>query len=114
MKSNYFVDRDTLDFLKDLYRRERADHPDCQIGFGWGGDSTGKTGVNCGLYHDTSQSMPPIYYYEDVPLHFAFPEQIPEELKSGVLCFRDNGFKILPVEDFERAELVEGILKDTG
>ena len=111
MKSEYVIEKATLEFLRKLYRQQRARHPECQIGFGWGGDSTGWTGVNCALYYDTSEPMPPIYFYEDVPLHFAFPENAPEELKSGVLCFRSNRFKILPVENFDPTDLVEGSLK---
>ena len=113
MKSEYLIDKATLKFLRELYEQERASHPDCQLGFGWGGDSTGWTGVNCGVYYDTSEPMPPIYCYEDVSLHFAFPYNMPEELKSGVVCFRDKRFKILPVEDFDSTDLVEGILKES-
>ncbi len=113
MKSGYLIYRDTLEFVRDLYRRTRPEHPDCQIGFGWGGDSTGRVGVNCGFYDDRSRYMPPIYYFEEVPIHFAFPDNIPEIPKSGVLCFRDHQFRILPAEDFDESELVEGVLEDT-
>ena len=110
MKSEYCIARDTLAFLRELYRHSREEHPECQIGFGWGGDSTGRKGVNCGLYHDTNQPMPPIYSFDDMTVHFAFPSNIPETLKSGVVCFRNNEFVILPVSDFARDDLVEGVL----
>ncbi|MDJ0946505.1 MAG: hypothetical protein QNJ30_23895 [Kiloniellales bacterium] len=111
MKSDYLIDRETLALLRELYRQSREEHPACEIGFGWGSDSTGRMGVNCGLYYDRSQPMPPIYLYEDVSIHIAFPENTPQELKAGVICFRGNHFEILPVEDFAREQLVEGILE---
>ena len=111
VNADYLIDRETLAFLRELYRQSREEHPACEIGFGWGGDSTGWTGVNCGLYHDRTQPMPPIYLYEDVSIHFAFPENMPQELKAGVICFRGNHFEILPVEDFARDQLVVGVLE---
>ncbi len=111
LKSDYFIDRETLAFLRELYRQSRKEHPACEIGFGRGSDSTGRMRVNSGLYHDSSHPMPPIYLYEDVSIHIAFPENMPQELKLGVICFRGNHFEILPVEDFARDQLVEGILE---
>ena len=62
-------------------------------------------------YYDTSEAMPPIYAFEGVELHFAFPDNIPEDQKSGVLCFRANQFRIRRVADFNSNNLVEGTLK---
>lgn len=111
MKSAYLIDKDTLAFLRDLYRQERVEHPECELGFGWGGDSSGWVGVSLGLYHDRSQRMPPIYLYEDVSIHFLFPDSIPGALKSGVICFRESRFAILPADEFDPEDLVEGFLE---
>lgn len=113
-KSKYFIDHGTLEFVRNLYKQQRVDYPDCQIGFGWGSDSTGQRGVNCGIYEETPEPMPPIYHYEDVTIHFLFPDNMPEEFKAGVLCLRDKEFRIIPVEDFRPDELIEGIQKGTG
>ena len=108
MRSSYFIDKVAMGILRETYRDERASYPDCKITFGWGGDATGRRGVVCGMYDDSSQPMPPIFYYQEVPVCFLFPHNIPEEIKSGVLCFRDNEFKILPAENFDLVDLIEG------
>ena len=113
MRSSYLIDKVALSVLRGLYREQCASYPDCKITFGWGGDSTGRRGIVCGMYHDSSQSMPPIFYYQDVPVCFVFAHNIPEEIKSGVLCFRDNEFKILPIEDFPLTDLIEGNSRDS-
>ncbi len=111
VNADYFIERETLDFLEDLTRQSREEHPECVIGFGWGGDSSGWTGVNCGLYHERVEAMPAVYSYEGTSIYLAFHDVIPEEQKSGVICFRGNHFEILPVEDFARDQLVVGILE---
>lgn len=111
VKPKYYIERETLDFVRNLYRQQHAEHPDCQIGFGWGGDSTGRRGVICGIYEDTSEPMPPMYLYEDVSIYFAFPDNIPEEFKTGVLFLHDKEFRIRPVADFQQDELIEGAQK---
>lgn len=114
MKSDYLVDRATWHIIRGLYIQEIPDHPNCRISFGWGGDSTGRIGVNCGFYHDTRQSLPPTYLFDNIPICLAFPDKIPNEYKSGVLGFCDNEFKILPIENFKPEDLITGTLDVAG
>ena len=51
--------------------------------------------------------------YENVPLHFAFPTNVPKKLKAGTLCVGDRRFTIRPIEEFDPADLASGTLVDS-
>jgi len=110
--TSYLIDKATLYYLRVLCARDEEQNGHRIISIGWGDfvypPGELQPGVTYRFCDPHKQKIPSIYLFEDVLVSLAFPSDMPEAFKSGVICYRADAFAIRRPEAFKPESLVEG------